>query len=436
MPLDLRGRGRGEPTASTRRRTTATSRRASASPTTCSAIGRTILRTGFGITYFPEQPSASQPARAVNVPYTISQNVSHETNPLDCRTRADDRQPVPADRAGEAADDGGADQRPTRACSATRFENETPYAEQWHLGHRAPAVLGDGRGARVRRQRRQAPRRSATTRTKCSRVPGSQASRRLHPAARDLSTTWCSAIRATARPSTAAQLKVHAAVHATACSSSSATPTARRSTTAGRPPAAAARWATAADGHEPRTRGKGPAGFDVRHRAVRQRRVRAAVGAGSPLAAGIGGAARRDRRRLAARGHRDAHDRAGRSRVFLQTGVNNGAPSWPNRIGSGRLDNPSVDLWFDPADFVAPPPNTYGDSGRGILYAPGPRQLRHVAVEAVHDRSGDRTPSSAGMRSTCSTIPASGSRTRTSASPTAGRITSTIGRQPVACSSR
>ena len=30
--------------------------------------------------------------------------------------------------------------------------------------------------------------------------------------------------------------------------------------------------------------------------------------------------------------------------VSLQTGVNNGAPSWPNRIGSRKLDNPGVDL--------------------------------------------------------------------------------------------
>ena len=57
--------------------------------------------------------------------------------------------------------------------------------------------------------------------------------------------------------------------------------------------------------------------------------------------------------------------------VFLNTGVNNGAPSWPNRIGDGKLDEPTPDLWFDIDDFVAPPPNTYGDSGRGILYAPG-----------------------------------------------------------------
>jgi hypothetical protein len=57
--------------------------------------------------------------------------------------------------------------------------------------------------------------------------------------------------------------------------------------------------------------------------------------------------------------------------VSLAQGVNNGAPSWPNRIGSGKLESPTVDLWFNPADFVAPPANTYGDVGRGILYAPG-----------------------------------------------------------------
>jgi len=28
-------------------------------------------------------------------------------------------------------------------------------------------------------------------------------------------------------------------------------------------------------------------------------------------------------------------------------------------------------VWYNPRDFVAPPANTYGDSGRGILYGPG-----------------------------------------------------------------
>src|SRR5690242_17157769 len=59
------------------------------------------------------------------------------------------------------------------------------------------------------------------------------------------------------------------------------------------------------------------------------------------------------------------------STVLLQPGVNNGAPSWPDRLGSSELDNPTVDLWFKPADFKAPAANTYGNAGRGILYGPG-----------------------------------------------------------------
>ena len=57
--------------------------------------------------------------------------------------------------------------------------------------------------------------------------------------------------------------------------------------------------------------------------------------------------------------------------VNLANGVNNGAPSWPDRIGSGRLDNPDPFKWFDDRAFVAPPPNTYGNVARGVLYAPG-----------------------------------------------------------------
>ena len=39
----------------------------------------------------------------------------------------------------------------------------------------------------------------------------------------------------------------------------------------------------------------------------------------------------------------------------------------PNRIGSGKLANPTVDAWFDKSAFVEPAPFTYGNSGRGIL---------------------------------------------------------------------
>ena len=41
----------------------------------------------------------------------------------------------------------------------------------------------------------------------------------------------------------------------------------------------------------------------------------------------------------------------------------------PNRIGSGTLTNPTIDLWFDKAAFVVPDAFTFGNSGAGILRA-------------------------------------------------------------------
>ena len=57
--------------------------------------------------------------------------------------------------------------------------------------------------------------------------------------------------------------------------------------------------------------------------------------------------------------------------VTLNTGVNFGAPSWPNRVGKGTLSNPKQSRWFDTTAFIAPPPNTYGNSARSVLYGPG-----------------------------------------------------------------
>ncbi len=56
--------------------------------------------------------------------------------------------------------------------------------------------------------------------------------------------------------------------------------------------------------------------------------------------------------------------------VYLNSGVNFSAPSWPNRIAGGTLPNPQPSLWFNTAAFVAPPFNTYGNSARGVLYGP------------------------------------------------------------------
>jgi hypothetical protein len=109
----------------------------------------------------------------------------------------------------------------------------------------------------------------------------------------------------------------------------------------------------------------------------------------------------------------------------MQNGVNNGAPSWPNRIGSGKLDNPSVDLWYNPVDFVAPPPNTYGNTGRGILSAPG-----HVNFDtSLSKRFTIMGRSNVEFRWDAFNLlntPGFGFPNQNFDSPTAGRITSTI----------
>src|SRR4029079_15675737 len=52
------------------------------------------------------------------------------------------------------------------------------------------------------------------------------------------------------------------------------------------------------------------------------------------------------------------------SRDVANTGVGG---QRPNRIASGKLDNPTLEKWFDPSAFVAAPNFTYGNSGLRIL---------------------------------------------------------------------
>ena len=53
----------------------------------------------------------------------------------------------------------------------------------------------------------------------------------------------------------------------------------------------------------------------------------------------------------------------------LSTGTGNR----PNRVCDGKVDNPTIDRWFDTSCFVSPTDTTgtYGDAGRGILRGPG-----------------------------------------------------------------
>jgi hypothetical protein len=111
--------------------------------------------------------------------------------------------------------------------------------------------------------------------------------------------------------------------------------------------------------------------------------------------------------------------------VFLNTGVNNGAPSWPDRIGDGRLAKPTVDLWFDPTAFVAPAPNHYGTSGRGVLYAPG-TQTVDVSLSRTFPINRFRVQFRADAFNLFNT-PQFGFPNQNIGSPTVGRITTTIG---------
>jgi hypothetical protein len=47
------------------------------------------------------------------------------------------------------------------------------------------------------------------------------------------------------------------------------------------------------------------------------------------------------------------------------------APERPNRIGDGKVDNPTVDRWLDRAAFESAPRGQFGNAGVGILRAPG-----------------------------------------------------------------
>ena len=112
--------------------------------------------------------------------------------------------------------------------------------------------------------------------------------------------------------------------------------------------------------------------------------------------------------------------------VFMQTGVNNGAPSWPNRIGSGELDNPTVDLWYNPRDFVAPPAEHLRQHRPRHPLRPGPRELRHVAVEAIRASTGRTNVEFRWDAFNLFNHPGFGFPNQNFDSPTAGRITSTV----------
>jgi hypothetical protein len=379
--------------------------------------GRTILRSGFGVTYFPVQASASN-LLGQQVPYTISQNVSTETNPLDfgrVPTIDNPFPPIAPVKPRSTAELNAANPR----VLGHSFENETSYAQQWHLGVERqlfptmaveltyagsagknllfcynPNEVQPGLGTQASRRLTQ---------------PLSNLSNMVQCDPRNRSTYHSGQLKVTQRFTSGLQFLVSYTYGKSLDYGGSA---ASGGGAVGNPQTVTNLAA-----------GKGPSGFDVRHRAVMSYVYELPWGpgrrwldGGGVLGAVVGGWQLAGITTLT----------TGRPfTVFLAQGVNNGAPSWPNRTGSGRLDNPSVDLWFNTADFVAPPANTYGDSGRGILYAPG-----HVNVDtSLSKRFTVFGRSNAEFRWDAFNLfnhPGFGFPNASIGSPTAGRITSTV----------
>jgi hypothetical protein len=64
--------------------------------------------------------------------------------------------------------------------------------------------------------------------------------------------------------------------------------------------------------------------------------------------------------------------------------ANAGTISYPNRVCSGVLPNPSVSQWFDTTCFVAPPSYVFGNSGRNVLTGPGRNNVDFTLHRIFH----------------------------------------------------
>lgn len=57
---------------------------------------------------------------------------------------------------------------------------------------------------------------------------------------------------------------------------------------------------------------------------------------------------------------------------------NSGTRNRGNRVASGKLDNPTIDKWFDEFAFVTSAPGVYGNAGRNVLTGPDSRNFDFI----------------------------------------------------------
>ncbi len=326
--------------------------------------GRTVLRGGYGISYFPE-PYAAGNLLGQNIPLSVSQSFTHEVTPADFSAVTLINRPFPPPVQFKPTTTAALNAvTPAPTIIAHEFSNLTPYAESYSLNiERAlgrSVVLEVGyagsRGIHIP---------VFFNVNEVQPGVGSQASRRLIQPLNNIPTILVAQYR---NSSSYNSLQTKLVKRFSGGSNFLFSYTFGKSLDYGGSPASGGGAVGGAQTYTDVKAGRGPSGYDVKHRAVFSGVYEVPFGkgkrwlSGGPLSFILGG--------WQTTGIVTAT--TGRPfTVFLQNGVNNGAPSWPNRIADGRLDNPTTDQWFDVNAFVAPPPNTFGNSARGVLYAPG-----------------------------------------------------------------
>ena len=379
---------------------------------------KNVLRAGYGRAFFPIAESASN-LLGQQVPYTISQNYSVETNPL---VYTPDRVPRLSDPFKPIVQVKPTTTEELNAANPRvlghSFSNETPNMHTWQVSYErqiTSTLMGEvayvgSKGENL---------------TWCFNPnevqpgPGSQASRRLIQPLSNLSNmVQCEHTNRSSYNSLQAKLNKRFArgLQFLASYTFGKSLDYAGSAASGGGAVGNAQSITLFD------QSRGPSGYDVKHRAVLSWVWALPFGEGHALA--DGGFLKPVLENWQFSGIVTLS--TGRPfTVFLNTGVNNGAPSWPDRIGDGKLDKPTVDKWFDIDAFKAPTPNTYGTSGRGVLYGPG-TQTVDVSLSRYFPISSFRLQFRVDAFNLLNT-PQFGFPNASIGNASAGRITSTVG---------